>query len=97
MIRSRYRDDAEVSRQWPAEPIARLRNYLVKIGHWDKGKEEMLLLECSQSVEAAANEYLSMPPQLLTAAFDYTYAQMPTDLSLQRDMARLPLSMVAHG
>jgi len=90
---SRYRNDAEVSRQWAAEPIARLRNYLVKIGHWDKDKEEALLLECSQSVEAAANEYLSMPPQLFTTAFDYTFAQMPVDLSRQCETA----SSVKHG
>ncbi len=86
---SRYRDDAEVSRQWAAEPIARLRNYLVKAGQWDKAKEEALLLECSQSVEAAANEYLSTPPQPFAAAFDYTFAQTPADLSQQRDMAGL--------
>ena len=33
---SRYRDDAEVSRYWHAEPVARIRNYLMANGHWDK-------------------------------------------------------------
>lgn len=37
---SRYRDDAEVSRHWPAEPLVRLRNFLTAAGHWDKAKEE---------------------------------------------------------
>ena len=32
---SRYRDDAEVSRYWPAEPLIRMRNFLTNAGHWD--------------------------------------------------------------
>ena len=35
---SRYRDDAEVSRHWPDEPVARLRNYLIHIGAWGREK-----------------------------------------------------------
>ena len=35
---SRYRDDAEVSRHWPAEPLVRLRNFLTQSGHWDKSQ-----------------------------------------------------------
>jgi pyruvate dehydrogenase E1 component alpha subunit len=84
---SRYRDDREVSRHWPAEPIARLRNYLTKASLWDKGKEEGLLQECSQAVEAAANEYLAMGPQAREAMFDYTYAEIPADLAVQRAAA----------
>src|SRR6516162_10010411 len=37
---SRYRDDAEVSRHWPEEPVARLRNYLIKVGVWGREKED---------------------------------------------------------
>ena len=36
---SRYRDDAEVSRHWPAELLLRLRNFLTDAGRWDKNKE----------------------------------------------------------
>ena len=52
---SRYRDDAEVSRHWPAEPVARLRSYLTRAKLWDKDKEEALLHECGQSVDRAAD------------------------------------------
>lgn len=83
----RYRDDAEVSQHWPAEPIARLRAYLVKAGFWDKDKEEKLLQECSHAVETAANEYLATPPQPPATIFEYTFAQLPADLVLQRDAA----------
>lgn len=86
---SRYRDDAEVSRHWPAEPLVRLRNFLTNAGHWDKAKEEALLHECSSAVEQAAEAYLATPPQPLSAIFDFVYAAMPTDLMEQRKAATL--------
>jgi len=84
---SRYRDDTEVSRHWPAEPIARLRHYLTNAGHWDKGKEESLLHECNRAVEQAADEYLATPAQPLSANFDYVYATAPAELIEQREAA----------
>ncbi len=90
---SRYRDDAEVSRHWPAEPIARLRNYLTNSGHWDKAKEEALLHECGSTVELAADEYLATPVQPLSAVFDFVYAVAPTELIEQREAA----TMLAKG
>ena len=84
---SRYRDDAEVSRHWPAEPLLRLRNFLTNSGHWDKAKEEALLHECSSAVEKAADEYLATPPQPLAANFDFVYATTPTELIEQRKAA----------
>jgi pyruvate dehydrogenase E1 component alpha subunit len=77
---SRYRDDAEVSRHWPLEPIARLRNYLTHLEAWGKEQEERLLHECSQEVEQAATAYLATEPQPPAAMFESTYAQMPADL-----------------
>ena len=84
---SRYRDDVEISRHWPAEPIARLRNYLTGSGHWDKAKEEVLLHECGSAVEQAANEFLATPAQPPSSNFDYVYATAPTELIEQRDAA----------
>jgi 2-oxoisovalerate dehydrogenase E1 component alpha subunit len=84
---SRYRDDAEVSRHWPAEPIARLRNFLTSSGHWDKAKEDALLHECNSAVERAAEEYLATPPQPLSSNFDYVYAAAPAELIEQREAA----------
>jgi 2-oxoisovalerate dehydrogenase E1 component subunit alpha len=84
---SRYRDDAEVSRHWPAEPLARLRNYLTRAGIWDKDKEEALLLECSRAVEQAADEYLATPPLPVLALFDNIYGELPADLVEQRQAA----------
>ena len=52
---SRYRDDAEVSRHWPLEPILRLRNYLHDLGAWGKEQEEQLLHECNRRGRAGGN------------------------------------------
>jgi pyruvate dehydrogenase E1 component alpha subunit len=79
----RYRSDAEVSRHWPEEPVARLRSYLTRVGAWGREQEESLLHECSQQVERAADDYLAEPPLPVTALFDRTYATMPVDLADQ--------------
>ena len=79
----RYRSDVEVSRPWPEDPVARLRNYLTQIGAWGREQEEALLHSCSQDVEQAAADYLAEPPQALAALFDRTYASMPADLVAQ--------------
>jgi pyruvate dehydrogenase E1 component alpha subunit len=81
---SRYRDDAEVSRHWPLEPIGRLRTYLTSLGKWGKQEEEQLLHECNQQIEQAAAEYLAMEPESPVAIFDSTYANVPTDLAEQQ-------------
>jgi pyruvate dehydrogenase E1 component alpha subunit len=83
----RYRDDAEVSRHWPAEPVVRLRSYLTVAGLWDKDKEEALLQDCRHAVEQAAEDYLATPAQPASAIFDYVYAEAPPELVEQRDLA----------
>lgn len=82
---SRYRDDADVSHHWPAEPIARLRTYLSGIGAWDKTQEEALLQECNHIIEDATAEYFNMPPQSPLAMFDIVYAKPPASFITQRE------------
>lgn len=79
----RYRSDADVSRHWPEEPVARLRTYLTRIGAWGREQEDGLLRACSEEVERAAADYLAEPPQGIAAMFDRTYATMPADLAEQ--------------
>jgi 2-oxoisovalerate dehydrogenase E1 component alpha subunit len=82
---SRYRNDAEVSRHWPQDPVARLRNYLVGAGVWNKASEEALLQECGRAVEEAAAAYLATPPRTPEAMFEHVYARLPADLIEQRE------------
>lgn len=82
---SRYRDDAEVSAHWAEEPIARLRNYLVGRGIWNKEQEETLLQECHKQVSKAADDYLVTPPLSPAHMFDHVYATVPAELAEQRE------------
>jgi len=81
---ARYRNDAEVSRAWQADPVARLKAYLVRECGWDKVAESALLEDCSTTVEAAAERYLAMAPQAPESLIDHTYAELPADLLAQR-------------
>jgi 2-oxoisovalerate dehydrogenase E1 component alpha subunit len=83
---SRYRDDAEVSRHWAAEPIARLRSYLMGLGAWTKDNEEALLQDRGRAVEDAAAAYLATPPLPPAAMFEHIYAHPPADLVEQQEV-----------
>ena len=80
----RYRDDAEVSRHWHDEPIARLRQYLVSQGVWNRDAEEHALANATAEIERAAETYLATPPQPVSAMFDYMFAELPGPLQAQR-------------
>jgi len=85
---SRYRDPEIVQRAWSREPIARLRNYLIKINCWDKEMEVVLLKECSEAVDLAVETYLAIPPQNSDAMFNCLFATLPDALGEQINTAR---------
>lgn len=84
---SRYRDDAEVSRHWAEDPIARLRAHLVARAAWSRDAEEKLLAATGHEVEQAAAAYLATPPQAVETTFDHIYAVLPPGLARQRAAA----------
>jgi 2-oxoisovalerate dehydrogenase E1 component alpha subunit len=84
---NRYRDKAELKKAWENDPVLRLRTYLMQNNAWTTTAEEELLAECSKQVEAAVQEYTSTAPQSIEDMFDYHYANMPTTLSEQKQMA----------
>ncbi len=84
---SRYRDDAEVSTHWAAEPLVRLRHYLAETGAWSRESEEHLLAEIGIEVETAAASYLAAIPQSPESMFTWTFAELPDDIAAQRDAA----------
>jgi pyruvate dehydrogenase E1 component alpha subunit len=81
---SRYRDDDEVSIRWHAEPVARLRHYLVESAGWSREDEEQLLESVAAQIEAAAEAYLAVPPEQPESMFDYLYETLPVELQAQR-------------
>ena len=84
---SRYRSPDELAAAWKLEPILRLRTHLVESGAWDKAKEDALLRECNEQVQAAAQAYIDTPPPTAEQMFDHLYATLPPALQKQRDAA----------
>jgi pyruvate dehydrogenase E1 component alpha subunit len=80
----RYRDDAEVSAAWQAEPLARLRMYLERAGWWRSGDEQALVAAVRDEIEAASDTYLVVVPQPPESMFDYLFATLPAALTAQR-------------
>jgi pyruvate dehydrogenase E1 component alpha subunit len=89
---SRYRGAEEVEAAWKSEPVVRLRDYLARVGAWNKEREEALQKECVEAVARAVDEYLATPAPRPTDMFDHLYAKLPRSLEAQREaVAR------AHG
>ena len=82
----RYRSPDEVAAAWKLEPLQRLRSYLTACGAWDRAREDALLKECNDRVQAAAQAYLDTPPIGPGAMFDRLYATLPAALERQRSM-----------
>ncbi len=84
---SRYRGADDVAAAWKREPIARLRAYLIDGGAWDKTREDALLRECNERVQAAVQAYVNEPPPAPARMFDHLYATLPAALAEQRAAA----------
>ncbi|MFI5020978.1 MAG: pyruvate dehydrogenase (acetyl-transferring) E1 component subunit alpha [Alphaproteobacteria bacterium] len=83
----RYRDDAEVSKHWENDPVARLRAHLVARGVWSRAEEEHVLADTAAEVEKAAEAYLATAPQPVEAMFDYLFAKLPSATLAEREEA----------
>jgi pyruvate dehydrogenase E1 component alpha subunit len=84
---SRYRSPDELAEAWKLDPILRLRACLVANGTWDKAREDALLKECNERIQAAAQAYLDTPPPPPAQMFDHLYATLPAALQKQRATA----------
>jgi pyruvate dehydrogenase E1 component alpha subunit len=84
---SRYRSPDELAEAWKLEPLLRLRTYLAAQGAWDKTREDQLLRECNEQVQAAAQTYLDTPHPGPGQMFDHLYATLPAALQKQRAAA----------
>jgi len=84
---TRYRNPDELAEAWKLEPLSRLRAYLGAAGAWDKAREDALLKECNEQVQAAAQAYLDTPHPGVESMFDHLYATLPAGLEKQRSAA----------
>jgi pyruvate dehydrogenase E1 component alpha subunit len=56
-------------------------------GAWDKAHEDLLLRECNEQVQAAAQAYIDTPHPAPDQMFDHLYARLPAAMEKQRAAA----------
>ncbi|MGR3762236.1 pyruvate dehydrogenase (acetyl-transferring) E1 component subunit alpha (plasmid) [Roseobacteraceae bacterium NS-SX3] len=81
---ARYRDDAEVSKHWAAEPVKRLRTHLQEAHGWTRAEEDRLKSRIRDEVEAAAQAYLDTPPQPPESIVEFMHAELTPALAAFR-------------
>ncbi|MCP6756384.1 thiamine pyrophosphate-dependent enzyme, partial [Klebsiella pneumoniae] len=69
------------------DPVIRFRQYLFQKNFWSEKDEENLKTECEQLVNQAVKDYQSLPPEPISALFDYHYEKLPKDLLEQKEEA----------
>lgn len=84
---TRYQPSEEVQKAKSKEPITRFKEYLLRENLWSAKEEEQLVMQCTEEVENAVNEYLNKKPQPVSSIFDYHYAELPEYLVEQRAIA----------
>jgi len=82
---SRYRPPEELAAHWPAEPLRRLRIWLVAAGAWSREHETALAAECGRIVDAEVERYLALPAPAAAEMFVHLHAHLPDALRWQAE------------
>ena len=81
----RYRSEADVERAKRRDPLARLRQYLLRERLWTDAQESAAREASGARVEQAVAEFLAVAPRSPAAMFDHLFAELPAALAEQRD------------
>jgi pyruvate dehydrogenase E1 component alpha subunit len=81
---TRYVTDADHAAWRDADPVDRLRTYLVGRGNLDDATESVMVRRCAAEVDRALQTALDTPPAGSDALFDHVYADPPDRVSRQR-------------
>ncbi|MDF1683444.1 MAG: pyruvate dehydrogenase (acetyl-transferring) E1 component subunit alpha [Legionellaceae bacterium] len=84
---TRYQPEQDVLDAKTREPINRLKIYLENQHDWDEAQDQALHQAVKQEVDEAVQVYLDRKPQSIESAFDYHYAETPSELLEQREEA----------
>jgi 2-oxoisovalerate dehydrogenase E1 component alpha subunit len=84
----RYRDAAALERARLLDPLARLRQYLVRERLWSDAQEAAAREASAARVEQAVAELLAVPAREPAAMFEHLFAELPAALAAQRDSLR---------
>ncbi len=93
---TRYRP-ADQLKEWQAkDPIARLKEFLVKLGLWSDAKDKALEEEIGESIAAAVKHAEGVAMPATATMFDDVYGTMPKHLAEQKERL-LQLERTAGG
>ncbi|TVO77701.1 pyruvate dehydrogenase (acetyl-transferring) E1 component subunit alpha [Sedimenticola selenatireducens] len=81
---TRYRSDEELEAQRKFDPIPRLKVFMNQRGIWSDDQEKQLLAQCKDDIEKEVRLYLDSEPQAPSSMFDSLYAELPDELTNQR-------------
>jgi len=79
----KYRDEQELEKWRPLDPILRLRRYMENNDLWNQQLEERLTRELEEEVDKAVMDAEAVPDPQPEEMFRFTYHQMPPALSEQ--------------
>ena len=84
----RYRDEEEVELWKSRDPLNRMRTRLMGLKLWDEAREAELKERAEQTVAAAVERAETIEAPELTDIFNWTFADVPEQIALQRDTMR---------
>lgn len=85
---SRYHDQDTHDKAWDTEPLKRLKQYMINVGHASEEELDALEAMCKGEVDKEVEvyfDYLENKPQPATAMFDYLYDTLPEKTVPQRE------------
>jgi pyruvate dehydrogenase E1 component alpha subunit len=82
---TRYRKASDLERALPLDPLARLRQYLLRERMWSEAQEAAARETCNARVEQAVADFLAAPPRTPAVMFDHLFAELPAAVAEQRD------------
>jgi len=81
---TRYQPAEDVKKAEGREPLNRLKKFLENQHDWDEEQDKALFQAAKHEVDEAVQVYLKCKPQTIESAFDYHYAETPSELLEQR-------------
>jgi pyruvate dehydrogenase E1 component alpha subunit len=84
----RYRDQSVLDEWLKKDPLIRIRKYLTGKKKWDDAKQEVLETKAKELVTAVVKNAEGIDDPDTGDIFNYTFADIPADLALQRDTMR---------
>ncbi len=81
----RYRDTTELERARQLDPLARLKQYLLRERLWSDAQEAAAREASAARVEQAVAEFMAVSPREPAAMFEHLFAELPAALVEQRE------------